>query len=437
MNRTQYLANSVVKQFVQWLAANLNTNTFSHSYIDRRSRTPWSCTGLADAFIKYRWTHGPYGSTSKGDTADSNNKVLLALKRDLELALIPPMNDQSACDAAKAVMTWGGVRNGNVSWLEANKRSLTDHLTWVRDLLDEGDLKRLSNHTKAIRFNAGMTKIYSLIAQDFIIYDSRVAAALGWAVTKFCADRLHTTPEELAFPWAPAKEAPNARAPKRRNPSVGTLIFPRLRQGKHHAEWNLKASWVLQAVHDLRSPLSNGSHLSPLRQMEAALFMIGYDLPPLPTGAVLSANVTTPTRRPSKDVSWNDGYTPTKRNHFRYRLTDYGIKVENGQSFSLADIALTLDWLWRHFEKKAFPLENSRSKWQSQNLSPGLGLAYANETNRCPVHTSRLAAVLLDIGVIQAVAGTKKWRLDSQLFSTNGIDMSALWETQMDREDAA
>lgn len=37
-----------------------------------------------------------------------------------------------------------------------------------------------------LRFNAGMTKVYSLLADSLIIYDSRVAAALGWIVVKYC-----------------------------------------------------------------------------------------------------------------------------------------------------------------------------------------------------------------------------------------------------------
>lgn len=38
---------------------------------------------------------------------------------------------------------------------------------------------------KVRRFNAGMSKVYSLIVADFIIYDSRVAAALAWFVARW------------------------------------------------------------------------------------------------------------------------------------------------------------------------------------------------------------------------------------------------------------
>ena len=65
-----------------------------------------------------------------------------------------------------------------------------------------------------------MTKIYSLLVDDFIIYDTRVAAALGWAIVKYCREqKLEELPEYLRFPWGAAKEAPKTLRPKQRNPS--------------------------------------------------------------------------------------------------------------------------------------------------------------------------------------------------------------------------
>ena len=36
------------------------------------------------------------------------------------------------------------------------------------------------------RCNAGITKVYTRVLKNFIIYDSRVAVALGWLVATFC-----------------------------------------------------------------------------------------------------------------------------------------------------------------------------------------------------------------------------------------------------------
>ncbi|MHB2080818.1 hypothetical protein [Pseudomonas asiatica] len=77
----------------------------------------------------------------------------------------------------------------------------------VRLAIDTGDLGYPVLRSKHLRFNAGMTKVYALICEDFLIYDSRVAAALGWLVVKYCeAHGIAKVPDALCFPWAAAKE---------------------------------------------------------------------------------------------------------------------------------------------------------------------------------------------------------------------------------------
>jgi hypothetical protein len=90
-------------------------------------------------------------------------------------------------------------------------------------------------------------------------------------------------PEALCFPWAAAKEGKKPLVPKSRNAGAAKLKLKGLRSGRYHAMWNMRASWVLSAV--LAHPDAAGScfHLvpcpnDPLRDLEAALFMIGYDL---------------------------------------------------------------------------------------------------------------------------------------------------------------
>lgn len=108
---------------------------------------------------------------------------------------------------------------------------------------------------KTLRFNSGMTKVYSLLCDNFVIYDSRVAAALGWAIVKYC--QLHglaTVPELLCFPWAAAKEGLGA---DRKRLMQAVLDHPNARESHFH---------TVEAPNN------------PLRALEAAFFMIGYDL---------------------------------------------------------------------------------------------------------------------------------------------------------------
>lgn len=284
MNRHTYFALPHVSQFTDWLAAELASESrFKHEYVDRRSAAQWSCNSLFDAFAHYRWNH-PGNSRlafNPGQSSLSNGLALAALRKDL--ANING-NDSHALDAALDVMSWGGVSAGNANWLKANKHGLASLLETVQATLDAGDELAPVLRSKHLRFNSGMTKVYSLLCKDFVIYDSRVAAALGWLVVKYCqAHSLSKVPQALCFPWAAAKEAANATAPKRRNPGIGNLEFKGLRSGAHHARWNLRANWVLTAV--LAHPAAQGSPFhsvaaphDPLRALEAALFMIGYDL---------------------------------------------------------------------------------------------------------------------------------------------------------------
>lgn len=289
MTRQTYLALPHVHEFIQWLATELDSTTlFTHQYVDRRSGAQWSCNSLYNAFANYRWNHpgNPRLMFNPGHCALSNGKALSALRNDLQA-----INgcDNHALHATSDVMSWGGVSAGNKRWLEANKTGLAKLLSDVKVAMDAGNDDVPILKSKHLRFNSGMTKVYSLLCRNFIIYDSRVAAALGWLVVKYCiVHGLAKVPQALCFPWAGAKESPDAAAPKRRNPGMGSLEFKTLRSGRHHAQWNLRASWLLSAT--LAHPAAAASPFQkiaapndPLRALEAALFMIGYDLgtPPL------------------------------------------------------------------------------------------------------------------------------------------------------------
>jgi len=284
MKRQAYLAVTHVAGFIDWLATELESDVlFHHQYVDRRRSEIWQCEGLFDAFEGYRWNHPGNQRLGypAGNTPLSNAVALAALQQDLRVSLD---HDGRSLQATLEVMAWGGVTARNGDWLKANQQGLAATLRSVKAALDAGDDDASVLRAKSLRFNSGMTKVYSLICDDFLIYDSRVAAALGWLVVKYCKGKqLERVPAELCFPWAAAKEGQNSEVPKVRNPGEGGLHFKRLRAGHHHALWNLRASWLLSAV--LAHPAASSSRfnqvegpVTPLRALEAACFMIGYDL---------------------------------------------------------------------------------------------------------------------------------------------------------------
>lgn len=282
--KQSYAALPHVSAFIDWLATQLNSKTlFKHQYVDRRSGNLWSCDSLFGAYESYHWSFPGNARLgyNTGTCSASNAKALEALRQEF---IVAGTDDTLVLQAAIDVMAWGGVTARNVEWLKANKVGLGRMIQGVQIALLQKDPHAPTLRSKALRFNAGMTKVYSLICPDFVIYDSRVAAALGLLVVRYCeAKGLSQVPDALCFPWSSAKESENAPSPKRRNPSTGTLQFKRLRAGAHHALWNMRANWVLSQViahgaasqspfHQIDAPAN------ALRGLEQALFMMGYDL---------------------------------------------------------------------------------------------------------------------------------------------------------------
>ncbi|MGC9561415.1 hypothetical protein [Brachymonas sp. M4Q-1] len=440
MLKAAYLSAPHVQDFIAWVSNNLCNSTFAHSYINRKSKKAWSCSSLCDAYHKYHWPATPtplvraHSSVTAGTTFATNAAILSVLQAELNTGL-SANNLKQVTDAAVDVMTWGGVRLGNVSWLlrPSTQKELLDILQTTRTALNSGDTGHPPLTASSLRFNAGMSKIYSLICDDFIIYDSRVGAALGWMVVKFCTSHhLHAVPAELNFPWSPAKESAHALNPKQRNPSTTLLQFQRLKSGPHHAEWNLKASWILDAI--LKHPTTAACTtacfhaLAPnqhLRALEAALFMIGYDLGgtashgTVPVTSTASSTTKAHSMGAASFFNWIDASTISNNVAFRYRVTPAAIETQEqdaagnwvtGPIFTAAIIDATLANLRKQFPSGAsFPLSNSATAVRAGTATPGIGTAYFAATGKSgnPPDTSKLAVILEDLGAIIPVDPSK------------------------------
>lgn len=441
MHRDLYLGitsptttNHAVSDFVDWLAKNLgNASLFTHEYTDRRSGTPWKCQGLQDACTHYHWRHKGALGVPSGTDLTSNDAALNALRSALRNS-INPANDQAAFSAAADVMKWGGVQAGNIRWLSININNLAQTLTSTAAALTRSNLAEPILMSKDLRFNAGMTKVYSLLVKDFIIYDSRVAAALGWIVVKYCQEKkLSSVPRELAFPWAPSKEGPHAKSPKNRDPGQSNFCFPRLIAGAHHAEWNLKASWILAEVL-VRAPASafaGPCAVSALRRLEAALFMIGYDLPR--NGNNAPAIMTAP---PSPHDGWTECYTAAKGKQFHYLIDESAIRRHGGSHYPIEIINKMLNILREVLGNTPFPLANSATKVRAGESAFGIGTAYYEATDKKgnPPDASALAAVLQDIGALLFTPGRPDaWSINTEEFPLTGmIDVTALIKREIE-----
>ena len=282
MNKFEYLSLEHTAKFSQWLSEHILDDTFHHSWTNRRTGELKEFFCLFDAFEKYEWKFKELNKIkiNEGKTFTENeaalNKIQFLLKESIK-----NKNQDMTYDICCDIMHWGGVQYGNVKWLTINKKNLIDILKNTSIAFMQDNLLEENINSKQLRFNAGMTKIYSLLVPNFIIYDSRVAASLAWAARNYSASsQLKEIPDELKFPVTNPKESTTTKYKKIRNPSEHPYHFPALRPGSFHAKWNMKTNWILEkTIHFLDMKIFKAKKIrNPMRALESALFMLGYDL---------------------------------------------------------------------------------------------------------------------------------------------------------------
>ena len=275
-----FLTDPHVVELSEWIAARFRTSSgWMHGYVDRKSGAQWSCCSLADASRKYSW---------RGKSWPETKEALDRLRHDLRDAVERECTDRVVEDCEQ-VLRWGGVSAHNVSYLTSRRLVIVAELQRLSAVLAGNRLPlRIDmlidpdDPAMECRMNAGFVKIYSLLCEYCVMYDGRVGAALGFLVRQFCDEtRRSEVPPLLAFAFGSAKEGSNPKHPKVRNPSQGSLRFPKLRQdSRFHTEEVMRANWLLhRTLEDNPGTFSEGE--DGFHELAAGLFMVGYDLGPV------------------------------------------------------------------------------------------------------------------------------------------------------------
>ncbi len=261
MNRSTFLADDIIREFISWLEPRLcGPVPFKHSWISPRTG-PCECSSLFDAYRQYSWRGRDFAQTSS--LLDHYSiQARLALKNGNLVALQCVFYN---------MLKWGGVRVA-----PADMAVFCAELDSSLKVLDP-DSSDLANLNK-VMMNSAFTKLYHLLIDDFPIYDGRVGAALGLIVSEFLKDAgLNHVPGVLNFGWGPGRRRRQDNGPLR-DPSRGGLKFLRITsQPRFHAQCNIKAAWLLGELAG-RSCFDSLPQKQRVRALEAALFMIGYDL---------------------------------------------------------------------------------------------------------------------------------------------------------------
>ena len=265
MNKSTYLNNATVQEFIGWLAPLIDQpNSLIHSYTNLRPKYNWNCNSIYSAFENYRW-----GKKNFYETKEELDKLSYSLKKAIQIG--DYITAKACC---KGILKWGNVdKKGNTDKIDELDNNLPDYLNKVIDSLHP-EITNTNNSYKDIKMNSGFTKIYSLIIDDFIIYDSRVGSALGLLVLNFCDSTGRTEiPKVIRFAYGNAQGKRTGPLNKR-DPRRGGMTFPLLgRSDRDHIIHNVHANWILKEILSC-----SNSELKNLREFEAALFMIGYNV---------------------------------------------------------------------------------------------------------------------------------------------------------------
>jgi len=296
MQKNEYLANGTVTDFTRWLQEVARDDTgrlFRHRYeFEPRGRAidgrPWHCEGLFDAKVKYEWpfrfSNFDSDESVAGRTYEENETSLEDISEKLGASVVDEGDHVKCYQSCIMTLDWGGVlgsaTKGNKKHVNDFGDVLVEYLKKTKILFESADISLCRKYTviagsrpRPVIMNAGFTKIYSLLCNNFVIYDGRVGAALGFLARRYQENNNpgEAIPEEISFYFGRAKN-PNVN----RNPSDGNYQFRALSASNAvHIRNNLKANWLLENA--LKGECGRfNDQKDPMRSFEAALFMIGY-----------------------------------------------------------------------------------------------------------------------------------------------------------------
>lgn len=244
-----------------WKSGHPGGTTYQRDPVGTRDEH-WWCDSLRQAARHYSWE---WGRVSFSDLA-----------ADLQGA-IARRNDQDTATACVEIFKGGGVdqRRDNEGWVSARLRAgdLIERLEEGVELLRPGctlPLSRFDGHI--LRMNSAMTKVYAAAdpTGQVIIYDGRVGAALCRLIRHHLRSIGRTAlPAGLDLMWGPHQD-PKQTRPSMRDPSEGEITFRKLNGAGVTNEDRARTCRTASAI------LSAATRGSPLREIEKALFMIGY-----------------------------------------------------------------------------------------------------------------------------------------------------------------
>ena len=166
MNRSEYLRDSSVEAFIDWLRPHIRGDCrFQHKFTLLKPHRDWSCNSIWEAYENYWWPIPGRNTGSFEANQGELDRLAAAVRRARD-----GDNPDGFIEAACGILRWGGVTRSNGKTLRDLGGAALSTFRAASLLLDpsHADTSRLDG----VRYmNAGWTKVYALMLDGLPIYD--------------------------------------------------------------------------------------------------------------------------------------------------------------------------------------------------------------------------------------------------------------------------
>lgn len=291
VNRHQFVTDPHVVNFVARLAPRLTVLPVTLAIPHHRRFVPG---GIRGAFVgvdavtaAYMWRSA---GMATGDWAATSLHTA-RLSRSL-CAAVAARDHVAAIEAAWEVIRWGGGNRsaGAYPFLANMGADVIPYLLRAQAAFDLAAADEAAIAPPVVRMNSMLTKLHAFLATDGLpIYDSRVATATATLVEAWRQERLAPAtlavtpiPATLHFPTVPGR-TPSRVTVRRKFPTATEPAHLGTYNAAACAVWSsamIRLGWLLQELLTAQPAAfpGAGSLAHRMRALEAALFMIGYDV---------------------------------------------------------------------------------------------------------------------------------------------------------------
>lgn len=292
MNRSEFVTNPVVTEFVNWLKENLPQLPICLRIARSRfvpNGAAADVVGIGNVLGHYMWK----SNGMRGGGWSETKARLTELSKQLR-AGVGEHDNSATFNACCDILVWGGNRNQSVGAYK-----------FLRDLAQAGELCNYIQETAKTfslatadeaelsppvgKMNAMLTKVHALYATDGLpIYDSRVAAAIASLVELWREGTSRTSdalPDTLSFP-ATIKTRTVFRLFSNAQHHPGMMAYGIAETVDTARRWSsakVRLGWIMEEVLKGLPDLFSASCSSPsladrMHAFEASLFITGYDV---------------------------------------------------------------------------------------------------------------------------------------------------------------